>query len=85
MIHGTAVPDEFGTGLKFVLFRLFTREFVLLGGLKFRGFRVFTQPKRTNFRRAPNSSGTVTGSYVKSVSQRSSTESRGFSLGGLGL
>ena len=36
---------EFGTGLKFVLFRLFTREFVLLGGLKFVGFRgsrVFT-------------------------------------------
>ena len=42
------VPDEFGTGLKFVLFRLFTREFVLLGGLKFvrfRGSRVFTRLK----------------------------------------
>jgi hypothetical protein len=25
------VPDEFGTRLKFILFRLFTREFVLLG------------------------------------------------------
>ena len=32
------VSDEFGTGLKF-LFRLFTREFVLLGGLKFIRFR----------------------------------------------
>ena len=56
------VPDEFGTGLKFVLFRLFTREFVLLGGLKFvrfRGSRVFTRPKRPNFSPVPNSSGTV--------------------------
>jgi hypothetical protein len=46
------IPDEFGTGLKFVLFRLFTREFVLLGGLKiawFRVSRVFTRPKRPNF------------------------------------
>ena len=56
------VPDEFGTGLKFVLFRLFTREFVLLGGLKFVQFCgscVFTRPKGTNFRPVPNSSGTV--------------------------
>jgi hypothetical protein len=29
------IPDEFGTGLKLVLFRLFARKFVLLGGLKF--------------------------------------------------
>ena len=53
------VPDEFGTGLKFVLFRLFTHEFVLLGGLKFVRFcgsRMFTRP---NFRPVPNSSGTV--------------------------
>jgi hypothetical protein len=56
------VPEEFGTGLKFVLFRLFTYEFVLLGGLKFvrlRGSRVFTRPKRPNFSPVPNSSGTV--------------------------
>jgi hypothetical protein len=48
------------TGLKFDLFRLFTREFVLLRGLKFvrfRGSRVFTRPKRPNFRPVPNSSG----------------------------
>jgi hypothetical protein len=36
-VHGTA--DEFWTGLKFALFRLFAREFVLLGGLKFVRFR----------------------------------------------
>jgi hypothetical protein len=62
------VPDEFGIGLKFVLFRLFTREFVLLGGLKFvrfRGSRVLTRPKRTNFSPVRNLSGTVlTGSQV---------------------
>ena len=28
-------PDEFGNWLKFFHFRLFTREFVLLGGLNF--------------------------------------------------
>jgi hypothetical protein len=42
------VPYKFGTGLRFVLFRLFTCEFVLLEGLKFVRFRcsrVFTRPK----------------------------------------
>jgi hypothetical protein len=51
---------RYRTGLKFVLIRPFTREFVLLGGLKsvrFRGSRVFTRPKRTNFSPVPNSSG----------------------------
>ena len=50
--------DEFGTGLKHVLSRLFRREFVLLyGGHKFVRFRRFSvngEPKQTNFSPVPN-------------------------------
>jgi hypothetical protein len=56
------VPDEFGTSLKFVLLRLFTHEYVLLGGLKFvrfHGSRVFTRLNRPNFSPVPNVSSTV--------------------------
>jgi hypothetical protein len=64
------IPDKFGTGLKFILFCLFTHKFVLLGllgGLRFIQFCgscVFTWPKQTNFRPVPNSSGTQCGKFV---------------------